>query len=129
MIKNYLLYEKFRMQEKQLEKFRIRLEEMQKDILGESEETVLGMQEESTLYPDPNDRASLETEHINNLRIRDRERKLLTKVQEALERLEKNTFGFCEECGEEIGKERLLIRPVTTFCVSCKESLEAEEDK
>jgi len=56
------------MQEKQLEKFRIRLEEMQKDILGESEETVLGMQEESTLYPDPNDRASLETEHINNFR-------------------------------------------------------------
>ena len=117
------------MQEKQLEKFRIRLEEMQKDILGESEETVLAMQEESTLYPDPNDRASLETEHINNLRIRDRERKLLTKVQEALERLEKKTFGICEECGEEIGKERLLIRPVTTFCVSCKESLEAEEDK
>jgi len=117
------------MHEKQLEKFRIRLEEMQNEILGESEDTVLAMQEESTLYPDPNDRASLETEHINNLRIRDRERKLLAKVQEALERIEKKTFGICEECGEEIGKERLSIRPVTTFCVSCKESLEAEEDK
>ena len=117
------------MKEKQLEKFRVRLEEMQRELVGESEETVLAMQEESTLYPDPNDRASLETEHINNLRIRDRERKLLTKVQEALERIENKTFGICEECGNEIAKERLLIRPVTTFCVSCKESLEAEEDK
>tara|TARA_Y100001970_G_scaffold237425_1_gene297914 strand:+ start:1827 stop:2180 length:354 start_codon:yes stop_codon:yes gene_type:complete len=117
------------MKEIQLEKFRIRLEEMQREIVGESEETVLGMQEESTLFPDPNDRASLETEHINNLRIRDRERKLLTKVEEALKRLEKKSFGICEECGEEIGIERLLIRPVTTYCVACKESLEAEEDK
>ena len=117
------------MNEKQLEKFRIRLEQMQKDILGESEDTVLGMQEESTLYPDPNDRASLETEHINNLRIRDRERKLLNKVQQALVRLKKNSFGICEECGERISIERLLIRPVTTYCVTCKESLEAEEDK
>jgi len=117
------------MRRAEIEKFKLRLEEMQREILGESEETVLGMQEESTLYPDPNDRASLETEHINNLRIRDRERKLLTKVQEALERLENKTFGYCEECGNEIGKERLLIRPVTTYCVTCKESLEAEEDK
>ena len=117
------------MNEKQLEKFRIRLEQMQKDILGESEDTVLGMQEESTLYPDPNDRASLETEHINNLRIRDRERKLLNKVQQALVRLKKNSFGICEECGERISIARLVIRPVTTYCVTCKESLEAEEDK
>ena len=71
------------MQEEQLEQIKVRLEEMQAEILGESEETVHGMQEESTLYPDPNDRASLETEHINNLRIRDRERKLLGKVEEA----------------------------------------------
>jgi DnaK suppressor protein len=116
------------MQEAQLEQIKVRLEEMQAEILEESEETVHGMQEESTLYPDPNDRASLETEHINNLRIRDRERKLLGKVEEALERVEKKTFGNCEECGNEIGKERLLIRPVTTFCVACKESQEAVED-
>jgi len=116
------------MQEAELEQIKVRLEEMQAEIVGESEETVHGMQEESTLYPDPNDRASLETEHINNLRIRDRERKLLGKVEEALERVEKNTFGYCEECGNEIGKERLLIRPVTTFCVVCKESQEAVED-
>ena len=121
--------EKIRVRAKQLEKIKVRLEEMQADILGESEETVHGMQEESTLYPDPNDRASLETEHINNLRIRDRERKLLTKVQEALERVEKKTYGYCENCGSEIGEERLLIRPVTTYCIICKETLEAAEDK
>ena len=117
------------MRAKQQEKIKVRLEEMQAEILGESEETVQGMQEESTLYPDPNDRASLETEHINNLRIRDRERKLLTKVEEALERVENKTFGYCENCGKEIGAERLLIRPVTTYCIVCKESLEAAEDK
>ena len=111
-----------------LEKFKIRLEELQAEILGESEETVHGMQEESTLYPDPNDRASLETEHINNLRIRDRERKLLGKVEEALLRIEKETFGYCEECGQKIDEKRLLIRPVTTYCIVCKESLEAVED-
>ncbi|MBC8259143.1 MAG: RNA polymerase-binding protein DksA [SAR324 cluster bacterium] len=110
-----------------LEKIKTRLEELQTEIRGESVETVQGMQEESTLYPDPNDRASLETEHINNLRIRDRERKLLEKVDEALERVEKKTFGYCDECGNEIDEERLLIRPVTTYCIICKESLEAVE--
>ena len=121
-------HEEFSMQGPELEQIKVRLEEMQAEIVGESEETVQGMQEESTLYPDPNARATLETEHINNLRIRDRERKLLNKVEEALIRVEKNTFGYCEECGNEIGKERLLIRPVTTYCVVCKESLEAKED-
>ena len=116
------------MQEAELDLIKGRLEEMQSEIVGEFEETVLNMQEESTLYPDPNDRASLETQHINNLRIRDRERKLLGKVQEALARVENKTFGYCDECGCEIGKERLLIRPVTTYCVECKESQEAAED-
>ena len=117
------------MRARKLKKTKVRLEEMQAELLGESEETVHAMQEESTLFPDPNDRASLETEHINNLRIRDRERKLLTKVEEALERVEKKTFGNCENCGSEIGEERLLIRPVTTYCIVCKETLEAAEDK
>ena len=121
--------EKTRGRAKQRKKIKVRLEEMQAEILGESEETVHAMQEESTLFPDPNDRASLETEHINNLRIRDRERKLLTKVEEALERVEKKTFGYCENCGREIGEERLLMRPVTTYCIICKETLEAAEDK
>ena len=116
------------MQDKKLERIKIRLEELQTEIIGESDETVHGMQEESTLYPDPNDRASLETEHINNLRIRERERKLLAKVEEALVRIEKKTFGYCEKCGQEIDEKRLLIRPVTTYCIICKESLEAVEN-
>ena len=110
--------------DKKLEKIKIRLEELQTEIIGESDETVHGMQEESTLYPDPNDRASLETEHINNLRIRDRERKLLGKVEEALERIAKKTFGYCVVCGQEIDEDRLLIRPVTTYCIPSNESLE-----
>ena len=85
---NALFLEINRVRARQLKKIKVRVEEMQAEILGESEVTVHAMQEESTLYPDPNDRASLETEHINNLRIRDRERKLLTKVEEALERVE-----------------------------------------
>ncbi len=117
------------MEDSQLEYFKIRLEQMQTEILGESEETVHDMQQESTLYPDPNDRASLETEHINTLRIRDRERKLLGKVDEALERIEKKSFGYCEECGQGIGEERLKIRPVTTYCIVCKETQEADEGK
>ncbi|GIT03963.1 MAG: hypothetical protein CM1200mP28_12220 [Deltaproteobacteria bacterium] len=92
IILNEFFLEKIRVRAKQLKKIKVRLEEMQAEIMGESEETVHTMQEESTLYPDPNDRASLETEHINNLRIRDRERKLLTKVEEPLGARRKENF-------------------------------------
>ena len=116
------------MKSTELQVFRERLAKMQEDLLNESDDTVHEMREENSLYPDPSDRASMETEHINLLRIRDRERKLLSKVDEALDRMEKGSFGLCEECGEEIDLERLKIRPVTTFCIRCKESLEAQED-
>ena len=111
-----------------LQVFRERLGKMRVDLLNESDDTVHEMRSESSLYPDPSDRASMETEHINLLRIRDRERKLLSKVDEALDRMEQGSFGLCEECGEEIDLERLKIRPVTTFCIRCKETLEAQED-
>ena len=111
-----------------LQAFRERLGKMREDLLNESDDMVHEMREENSLYPDPSDRASMETEHINLLRIRDRERKLLSKVDEALERMEQGSFGLCEECGEEIDLERLKIRPVTTFCIRCKETLEAQED-
>ena len=111
-----------------LQEFRERLDKMREDLLNESVDTVHEMREENSLYPDPSDRASMETEHINLLRIRDRERKLLGKVDEALDRMEQGSFGLCEECGEEIDLERLKIRPVTTFCIRCKETLEAQED-
>ena len=111
-----------------LQVFREQLGKMREDLLNESDDTVHEMREENSLYPDPSDRASMETEHINLLRIRDRERKLLSKVDEALDRMEQGSFGLCEECGEEIDLERLKIRPVTTFCIRCKETLEAQED-
>ncbi len=110
-----------------LEYFKKLLLEMKKALLAESTTTVHEMKSESTLFPDPNDRASLETDRNTVLRIRDRERKLLSKIQEALDRIEDKTFGLCESCGKMIGRPRLEIRPVTTFCIDCKAELEATE--
>ena len=117
------------MKEQDLQSFRERLEKMRSDLVEDSEETVHEMREENNLYPDPSDRATSETDHINLLRIRDRERKLMSKIDEAIDRLSNGSFGICEECGEEIDIERLNIRPVTTFCIRCKETLEAQENK
>tara|TARA_B100001971_G_scaffold105932_1_gene97444 strand:+ start:354 stop:728 length:375 start_codon:yes stop_codon:yes gene_type:complete len=117
------------MEDQDLEDFRTQLEGLRQEILGESEGTLQDMQEESTLYPDPNDRAAMETEHITVLRLRDRERKLLGKIGEALEHIEDGSFGFCEKCGVDIGVERLKIRPVTTYCIACKEEQEAGESR
>lgn len=110
-----------------LEYFRNKLLKMKEALLEESTTTVHEMKTEITLFPDPNDRATLETERNTILRIRDRERKLLSKVQEALDRIEDKTFGFCESCGKLIGQARLEIRPVTTFCIDCKAEMEATE--
>ena len=116
------------MKDYDLQNFRERLDKMRSDLVYDSEETVQEMREENNLYPDPSDRATSETEHINLLRIRDRERKLMSKIDEAIERLNNGSFGICEECGEDIDVERLNIRPVTTFCIRCKETLEAKEN-
>jgi DnaK suppressor protein len=85
--------------------------------------------DEDENFPDPTDRASLESNRNSVLRIRDRERKLIFKIEEALKRLDEGEFGICEECGEEIGIERLKARPVTTLCIECKSSQEVEEKK
>ena len=77
--------------------------------------------------PDPTDRASLETDRSRALRLRDRDRRLIGKVQEALERLEMGTFGVCESCGGSISPARLRARPVTTLCIECKREAEREE--
>ncbi|NOZ86671.1 MAG: RNA polymerase-binding protein DksA [Deltaproteobacteria bacterium] len=79
--------------------------------------------------PDPNDRASLESERNFLLRIRDRERKLILKIQEALERIDQDQFGICEVCGEPIEEKRLKARPVTTMCFECKSEAEAREKR
>lgn len=82
-----------------------------------------------TPLADVNDQASFESERNFELRIRDRERKLVAKVQTALKKIGEGTYGICESCAEPIGVKRLLARPVTTFCINCKAELEAEERK
>jgi|688.fasta_scaffold77252_4 DnaK suppressor protein len=76
---------------------------------------------------DINDQASLESERSFELRIKDRERKLISKVYEALKKIEEGTYGVCESCGEAISVKRLMARPVTTLCINCKSEMEAEE--
>jgi DnaK suppressor protein len=83
--------------------------------------------ESRSSFPDPTDRASLESNRNFELRIRDRERKLISKIRKALEKVEDGTFGFCEVCGEPIEFKRLEARPVTTHCIECKTSAEEEE--
>jgi DnaK suppressor protein len=109
------------------DEFRKVLESQMNGLLEEAEKTVNGMTAEKDTFPDPTDRALLESNRNFQLRIREREGKLLKKIQEALSRLDDGTFGVCEECGEEIGVERLRVRPVTTLCIACKTRLEAIE--
>jgi len=112
-----------------LEVFREKLNEMIQELEGEVNTTVEDMRDGEGLFPDPTDRATLESERNLTLRIRDRERKLRKKIEEALARIKDGTFGICEICEEEIGHERLMARPVTTLCINCKEEQENVEDR
>jgi len=111
------------------ELFRQKLNSMITELEEEVSSTLDQMKTGATAYPDPTDRATLEADRNLELRIRDRERKLKKKIQEALERLDADTFGICEVCEEEIGHERLLARPVTTLCINCKAEQEQEEEQ
>lgn len=108
--------------------FRRLLNERKQELLNEAVKTVGGMDENGN-FPDPTDRASMESDRNFTLRIRDRERKLIVKIEDALKRLEDGTFGICEECGEKIGAARLKARPVTTLCIECKSAQEIDERK
>lgn len=102
------------------------LEEMQA-LLDEAGKTVSEMTADNTNFPDPNDRATQESDRTFELRIRDRERRLINKIREAIERIEDGTFGICDTCGEEISEGRLKARPVTTLCIDCKIEEERKE--
>jgi len=115
------------MEKERLEFFRELLNERLKTILEEAGKTVKGMTNDRDSFPDPTDRANLETDRNFLLRIRDRERKLIGKIKEALARIDDGTFGICEECGEDISEERLKARPMTTLCIDCKTKAEEEE--
>lgn len=97
------------------------------ELYVEAERTVAGMTDTEETFPDPTDRATLESDRNFMLRIRDRERKLIIKIREALQRIDDGTFGQCEMCGDDIGIERLKARPVTTLCIDCKRRQEASE--
>jgi DnaK suppressor protein len=113
-----------RVDEKRLEFFRSLLNEQMKELIGEAAKTVSDMTVTEGEFPDPTDRASWESDRNFLLRIRERERKLITKIGEALARIEEGAFGICERCGEEISEKRLEVRPVTTLCIKCKEEQE-----
>lgn len=97
------------------------------ELFQEAEKTVAGMTDTEETFPDPTDRATLESDRNFMLRIRDRERKLISKIREAIQRIEDGEFGVCESCGDDIGIERLKARPVTTLCIDCKRKQEASE--
>jgi len=115
------------MNKKQQAHFKTKLDAMSQGILNEAEKTLHEMTDQSDNYPDPADRATAESNRNFELRIRDRERKLLAKIKEALERLENGTYGICESCEEDISEKRLEARPVTTLCVKCKTAQEQHE--
>jgi len=115
------------MNKKDLKFFEELLHKRLKELLSHADETVSGMTEQKENFPDPTDRATLESDRNFMLRIRDREHKLIKKVKKALDRIENGTFGICEKCGEDISIERLKARPVTTQCIDCKTKEEAFE--
>jgi DnaK suppressor protein len=115
------------MDKAKIEEFRQLLNEQMDQLLRDAEKTVSEMTDEKTNFPDPTDRASLESDRNFELRIRDRERKLINKIREAIERLDEGEYGVCEGCGEDIGEARLRARPVTTLCIECKTEQERQE--
>jgi DnaK suppressor protein len=115
------------MSKEQLEHFRQILTNWKKDLMQEVDRTVLHMKDEAANFPDPNDRATQESEFSLELRTRDRERKLIRKIDEAIKRIEDGTYGYCVETGEEIGIKRLEARPVATLCVEAQERRERRE--
>jgi len=108
------------MSKKMLEHFRTILDAWKQELLEEVSRTVHSMQDETANHPDPNDRASQETDMSLELRSRDRERKLIKKIEEATAKIDSNDYGYCETCGVEIGVQRLEARPTATLCIDCK---------
>ncbi len=115
------------MSDEQLEHFRKILTAWKRELMYEVDRTVHHMQDEAANFPDPNDRATQESEFGLELRTRDRERKLLRKIDSALLRIDEGTYGYCDETGEEIGLKRLEARPVATLCLEAQERRELAE--
>jgi DnaK suppressor protein len=108
------------MNPRQLEHFRKILEDMKHGLSQDIDRTVHTMQDEATIFADPNDRASQESDMSLELRNRDRERKLIKKIDETIARIDAAEYGYCDSCGIEIGLKRLEARPTATLCIDCK---------
>jgi DnaK suppressor protein len=115
------------MSAKQLSHFRDILTSLKEELSEDIDRTVHTMQDEATVFADPNDRASQESDIALELRNRDRERKLIKKINESLATIESGDYGYCESCGVEIGLKRLEARPTATLCIDCKELEERKE--
>lgn len=108
------------MNPRQLAHFRKMLDEQKRELSQDIDRTVHTMQDEATIFADPNDRASQESDMSLELRNRDRERKLIKKIDETIARIDAGEYGYCESCGVEIGLKRLEARPTATLCIDCK---------
>jgi DnaK suppressor protein len=115
------------MNEKQLDFFRARLQQQKDDLLSNAGETTEHLREDTSIVPDPADRATIEEEHALELRTRDRERKLLKKISQSLTRLDSGEYGYCDETGEPIGLARLLARPTATLSLEAQQRRELKQ--
>lgn len=115
------------MDQKDIEYFRKLLTSMLDEAKQKGDSTIEELNGSNELFADPADRATAESDRSFTLRIRDRERRLIRKIQAALQRIDEGTYGICEECGEEIAVARLKARPVTRLCINCKAKQEEDE--
>ncbi len=115
------------MNDKQLEFFRTRLQALKDDLLSNAGETTEHLREDTSIVPDPADRATIEEEHALELRTRDRERKLLKKISQSITRIDAGDYGFCDETGEPIGLGRLLARPTATLSLEAQQRRELKQ--
>lgn len=115
------------MNDKQLEFFRVKLQTLKDDLLSNAGETTEHLREDTSIVPDPADRATIEEEHALELRTRDRERKLLKKISQSLARIDAGDYGFCDETGEPIGLGRLIARPTATLSLEAQQRRELKQ--
>lgn len=131
LLKHYVPYQMKEgeeyMNEAQREHFKMILNGWKRELMEEVDSTIHHMQEDAANFADPSDRASQEEEFSLELRTRDRERKLTKKINETLERIDADDYGFCDSCGVEIGIRRLEARPTATLCIDCKTLAEIKE--
>ena len=115
------------MEQKDLDFFKDLLNNMLVEAQQKGDSTLEDMTDNNEMFADPADRATMESDRAFTLRIRDRERRLIKKIHDALQRMENGSFGYCESCGDEIGVARLKARPVTRLCINCKSKQEEDE--